>query len=58
MRTLTSEQKRQLRVWFNQNYPHHTGHCKFDLADKMESVDYDRIEGLNPTEIHYQNVEE
>ena len=53
MRNLTTQQKKQLRAWFDKNYD---GGCKFELADKMDSTTYTAIEELNPTEIHYQNV--
>lgn len=56
MRNLTQAQKAELKRWFTLNYPHNTGHYKFGLADKIDSVDYDRIEGLNPTEVFYQNA--
>lgn len=56
MRTLTTQQKAQLKAWFKTNYPHKTGHYKFDLADKIDSETYERIENLHPTEVHYQNV--
>lgn len=53
MRNLTAEQKKALREWFNKNYD---GGYKFDMADKIDSETYERIEALHPTEIHYQNV--
>ena len=28
----------------------------FDMADKIDSETYEKIEELHPTEIHYQNV--
>ena len=56
MRTLTAQQKKELKTWFNSNYPEKTGHCKFDLADKMDYETYNRIEEMHPTEIHNQNV--
>ena len=56
MRHLTSKQKKLLTAWFVKNYPHNTGHYKFELADKIDSETYEAIENINPTEIHYQNV--
>ncbi len=53
MRNLTGQQKKLLRKWFNENYD---GGYKFDLADKIDDETYNEIEKLNPTEIHYQNV--
>ena len=52
-RTLTSEQKRELRKWFDNNYD---GGYKFEMVDKIDSETYEHIEMLHPTEIHYQNV--
>lgn len=56
MRTLTGEQKKLARKWFNSNYPEKTGYCKFDLVDKMDGDIYEKIENIHPTEIHYQNM--
>ena len=53
MRNLTTQQKKLLREWFTKNY---NGGCKFELADKIDSDTYEKIEMLHPTEIHYQNV--
>lgn len=56
MRTLTLQQKKLLKKWFNENYD---GGYKFNLADKMidNNIElYKKIENLHPTEIHYQNV--
>ncbi len=53
MRTLTVQQKKLLREWFKKNYD---GGCMFDMADKIDSETYEKIEELHPTEIHYQNV--
>jgi len=53
MRTLTRQQKKELKKWFNKNYD---GDYKFKLADKIDNETYRIIENLNPTEIHYQNV--
>ena len=53
MRTLTAQQKKLLKAWFNENYK---GGYKFDMADKIDSETYERIEALHPTEIHYSNV--
>jgi len=48
-----AQQKKELKIWFKKNYD---GGCKFDMADKIDSETYERIEDLHPTEIHYQNV--
>jgi hypothetical protein len=56
MRTLTATQKKLLKEWFKNNYPHNTGYYKFDLADKIDYDTYEKIEAIHPTEIHYQNV--
>jgi hypothetical protein len=53
MRGLTSRQKVELKKWFDKNYD---GGYKFDMADKIDSETYNRIEEMHPTEIHYQNV--
>ena len=53
MRTLTAQQKKLLKEWFNKNYD---GGYKFDMADKIDYDTYEKIENLHPTEIHYQNV--
>ena len=53
MRNLTQKQKKLLRDWFIKNYD---GGYKFDLADKIDADTYEMIENINPTEIHYQNV--
>ena len=53
MRTLTSQQKKLLKKWFDENYDE--GYM-FDMADKIDMETYNMIENLHPTEIHYQNV--
>jgi len=53
MRTLTAQQKKLLKEWFDKNY---NGGYKFDMADKIDYDTYEKIENLHPTEIHYQNV--
>ena len=53
MRTLTTQQKKLLKEWFDKNYD---DGCKFDLADKIDYDTYNKIYELHPTEIHYQNV--
>jgi len=53
MRNLTSKQKKLLKDWFNNDYK---GTYKFDLADQIDPETYEKIEQINPTEIHYQNV--
>ena len=53
MRTLTATQKKLLKEWFVKNYD---GGYKFEMADKIDSETYERIEQLHLTEIHYQNV--
>jgi hypothetical protein len=53
MRTLTPQQKKELKKWFDKNYD---GGYKFEMADKIDHETYQRIEDMNPTEIHYHNV--
>lgn len=53
MRNLTPVQKKMLTQWFDKNYD---GGCKFGMADKIDGLTYNAIEDVNPTEIHYQNV--
>ena len=53
MRNLTGEQKKLLREWFDKYYD---GGYKFEMADKIDSDTYEKIENIHPTEIHYQNV--
>lgn len=53
MRTLTTQQKKLLKEWFDKNYD---GGYKFEMADKIDTPTYNKIEALHPTEIHYQNV--
>ncbi len=56
MRNLTATQKKLLKEWFRKNYD---GGYKFGMAEKMIDTDielYEKIEALNPTEIHLQNV--
>ena len=53
MRNLTSQQKKELKTWFNANYD---GGNMFDMADKIDYDTYNKIYEIHPTEIHYQNV--
>ncbi len=55
MRNLTTQQKKLLKEWFNKNYPHNTGYCKFNLADQIDGDTFEKIDLLNPTEVFYQN---
>jgi hypothetical protein len=54
MRTLTAQQKKLIRVWFDANY---TGGYKFNMSERMDYETYEKIENLHPTEIHKQNVD-
>jgi len=53
MRNLTAKQKKLLKKWFSENYD---GGYMFDLANSIDNKTYKMIEDINPTEIHYQNV--
>ena len=53
MRNLTVKQKSLLKDWFNKNYD---GGYMFDLVDKIDTDEYERIEKLNPCEVFYHNA--
>lgn len=53
MRNLTKQQKKLIKQWFDKNYK---GDSIFNMADKIDSDTYNKIEQLNPTEILYQNI--
>lgn len=53
MRKLTAQQKKLLREWHKKNYD---GGYIFNMADKIDSETYEKIDSLNPCEIFYQNA--
>tara|TARA_R100001530_G_scaffold12904_3_gene12008 strand:- start:717 stop:941 length:225 start_codon:yes stop_codon:yes gene_type:complete len=53
MRQLKISQKKLLKKWFIENYK---GGYMFNMADKIDFKLYQKIENINPTEIHYNNV--
>lgn len=53
MRNLTSKQKKMLKDWFDKNYD---GGYKFDLTDKIDAEELDKIDSLNYCEIFIPNA--